>query len=1515
MTSGSTITNVGSVNNTISTYVIKDANGNDVTSNYNVTTATGTLTVNKTPTTTELANITKTYNGSTQAATGATAKYNSNNATISGAAFTYKYYTNNTCTAGETTTAPKDQGTYYVKAILTGTTNYESSSKCATYTMNKKNVTLTAGSTTRKYTQTVLTNSTCTAGSGQLVSGHTATCTMTSGSTITNVGSVNNTINTYVIKDASNNDVTSNYNVTKATGTLTVTQDTPTTTELAAITKTYNGSAQAASGATAKLSNGTTITSPTITYAYYSGTGCSGTAISAPTNAGTYSVKATLTGTTNYATSNVCATYTMNKKNITITAKAQTVDYGTAISQATSQVTVATLASGDSLTSITLTPSTTNAGTGTITPSAAVIKNGNGVDVSSSYNVTSYATGALTVNVYTCTAPAATTPSKIYNGSSQASGITCPTDNNCSTASGATSTNVGTQTQTCTLTDTSNYKWDDDTTDPKSYTWYINNAKVTFSKGSGTLTCDYVGAKPTPTTTADYVKYTRKGQTKLSASIRNTTYSTDIPVARKDGYTWNGWYTAASAGSKVVDYDSGTDAYTFYSVSGVSTASAWNMTANKTLYAQCTANTYKVYYYSGTTKLGESSHTYGTAKALTTYATLDSNGTYIPTGYNIPSEWSFAGWYKKSGSTTSGTTINYTDGQFVNNLTTTANDIIYLYAVYKRTITIRTGDSTSPVTYTQYYNPNASNPTSITLPAIASKSGWTSLGYRDDNDNGDINYGYEPNATVTIPLVNKPNLYAVYYKSNSATFYSGENQEYHESISGDAFYTATNGTEPTGAYITVPNTANPISDWTFTGGWSVDGSTTVAVHGDNGIELLFGETYNYYAIYEKDYTAYFYTGISKANTATQTGTVKYNTQTSTVPTTTTITLNGTPSSIGYDWTASGWRANTTAAAKSYNYSQSGVSININDSNKFYSIYTRTLTLTYDGSNNNLGNPPANQTATQYYNSNGSVSNEVFTVPATPSGFAKSGMTLTGWWSSPHQAAYQPGGNTGGYNPAVDESGTQLTFTLAAQWKEKTYVLAIDPRGGTYSGSTNPTVQTITYRNPLLLTRAAPTKAGYDFLRWYYFDNNVLNPSDPVFASGTSSMLVYDNNGAGTGTVALTRVSGTNPVAKPTSSYVMRWSRAGNTTATRPGLGGFKQTYSPSNSKQYIHVILARKITSPSLYMQYTSNGVGTGGSSEWLTNNTLTTDWQLYIYRITTGTSPGSFGYIYFTPTAKASGDALTGATGPHKVEIAYSAILDMSDADNDSRRYGIGQYDGDAAIAATYTPKVLTITLNNQSATNAGTTTIYEKYDNGYYRNYSNGSVSGAMQGSGAIGITKPTKTNYTFQGYFTSTGGGGKKIIGSDGKLITNLTNKEFSSSGTLYAYWTKNTVTTYNCNFTYTASNSSTNYCYVSPANFQYAVGKTGCQIDPSNNAGGYICTEGVSIGSGYSASTANSICESMGSGWTSTTSNGSTFYCRCTNPQYQTTGTVSTGYISVPYNTCRSWMGSPCSVTCK
>ena len=108
----------------------------------------------------------------------------------------------------------------------------------------------------------------------------------------------------------------------------------------------------------------------------------------------------TITGIGEYDGSiNGTTTLSITQKNLTITAKAQTISYGSSIQTGVSQVNITGLVTNDGLTGITLTPSTsqiTNAGT--ITPSAATTTKG-----ISNYNVT-YNTGLLIIQAFNLSA-------------------------------------------------------------------------------------------------------------------------------------------------------------------------------------------------------------------------------------------------------------------------------------------------------------------------------------------------------------------------------------------------------------------------------------------------------------------------------------------------------------------------------------------------------------------------------------------------------------------------------------------------------------------------------------------------------------------------------------------------------------------------------------------------------------------------------------------------------------------------------------------------------------------------------------------------------------------------------------------------------------------------------------------------------------------------------------------------------------------------------------------------------
>ena len=155
-----------------------------------------------------------------------------------------------------------------------------------------------------------------------------------------------------------------------------------------------SNSAYTGSSVTGYTLSGTGYGTLTKTYSGRNSTTYSGT--TAPTSVGDYHVVVTYAGNDSYNPRSQEVDFSISPKSITIIAKSQTVTYGTSITNGTGQVT-ASLASGDSLTAITLTPSTSNVTTsGTITPSSATIKNGS-TDVTANYSIT-YKTGTLKIN-------------------------------------------------------------------------------------------------------------------------------------------------------------------------------------------------------------------------------------------------------------------------------------------------------------------------------------------------------------------------------------------------------------------------------------------------------------------------------------------------------------------------------------------------------------------------------------------------------------------------------------------------------------------------------------------------------------------------------------------------------------------------------------------------------------------------------------------------------------------------------------------------------------------------------------------------------------------------------------------------------------------------------------------------------------------------------------------------------------------------------------------------------------
>jgi len=158
--------------------------------------------------------------------------------------------------------------------------------------------------------------------------------------------------------------------------------------------------------------------------------------------------------------------------------------------------------------------------------------------------------------------------------------------------------------------------------------WTANTYTVTLDKQSGSggnnaVTATYAGAMPAATAPA------------------------------RTGYAFGGYWDATSGGTQ------------YYSAA-MASSRAWDKSANATLYARWTANSYTVAYHGNGSTDGvtaSSSHTYGTASSLTLYG-------FARRGF------AFTGWNTAA----DGSGTAYADGASVLNLTTINSATVTLYA-------------------------------------------------------------------------------------------------------------------------------------------------------------------------------------------------------------------------------------------------------------------------------------------------------------------------------------------------------------------------------------------------------------------------------------------------------------------------------------------------------------------------------------------------------------------------------------------------------------------------------------------------------------------------------------------------------------------------------------------------------------------------------------------------------------------------------------------------------------------
>ena len=461
-----------------------------------------------------------------------------------------------------------------------------------------------------------------------------------------------------------------------------------------------------------------------------------------------------------------------------------------------------------------------------------------------------------------------------------------------------------------------------------------------------------------------------------------------------------------------------------------------------------------------------------------------------------------------------------------------------------------------------------------------------------------------------------------------------------------------------------------------------------------------------------------------------------------------------------------------------------------------------------------------------------------TCSVTSPSVEKNGYEIIGWNTSNSATTSSWNVNT---SKSISANSTYYPIT-----KLNTYTVSYNANGG--SGA--PASQTKTTNNNLTLSSVKPTRVGYTFQGWGTSSSATTATYQPGGTySDNKSITLYAvwkinkvnikfSTNSGTVQTSSTNASGNIYKWKQDSSGVVSRTAANGSTYSNPF---FTLKYGSSTDRDGLPNYNNLK------YLNITKTGHNAISGQEWkcLSGCTLS-------------------GKVFNQATVYKASDFCDASKGDCTVTLGVNWV------------------------ASTYT-----ITLNSQGATSSGTTKVYYQYNttktiNGtvcYY--YTNSTLTNCL--SNGYNITKPTKTNHTFSGYYTGTNGSGTNYVNSSGTFINNV--YKTTGNRTLYAKWT---VSTKNM---YVNSDIGLN-CHLSPSTSGTIKTAFVCgalitvNADPTN--GWYYVPDSGCYSSGeYLSTTKPTNCPSSGGGSTGGGTAGCGALCNCKDGKIQLIGDCTDG----------------------
>ena len=559
----------------------------------------------------------------------------------------------------------------------------------------------------------------------------------------------------------------------------------------------------------------------------------------------------------------------------------------------------------------------------------------------------------------------------------------------------------------------------------------ISGTTYTFGNSNGTLTA----------------QYTHTGRS--------------LPTATRSGYTFKGWYTTATGGTKIGD-----------------AGTVYTPTSNVTIYAQWEKNviTSKLTLNTGAGKANSDTSFQGNSGTSITITNptapssyvlyLENNdGSYSST--TLTSSFTFSGWSLSGGGSISGSTYTFgdTDGtltaQYTQKGITLTKPTRTGYTL-KGWYTASSG-GTKVGNGGDVYKPSANGTTIYAQWEQIIVTSRVTLNVGAGKANSDTSFQGNSGTSITITNPTAPSSYTVYLENNDGSYsstsarstfkFSGWSLSGGGSISGSTYTFGTSDGTLTAQYTQTGITLlRPTRTGYTLKGWytASSGGTKVGNGGDVYKPSANGTTI--YAQWEKDASAE-YTLTINAGAGTAAGETK---------------ITGTPG---------------TTVKMLNPYPPSGYTITFNANNGYCSTSSLTTSYSFNGWTVTSGYGSVSGQTYTFGNGNGTVTASYYQNGACLPTATRSGYTFKGWYT------YSSGGSKAG--SAGEYYYPSSNITLYAQWATDAYSPIITQ--DTYSATNGPV--TVTARSP---------QSGYTVQ---------ITMEDPTVESNwedISSIAVYEN---------------------------------------------------------------------------------------------------------------------------------------------------------------------------------------------------------------------------------------------------------------------------------------------------------------------------------------------------------------------------------------------------------------------